>query len=312
MVKIRFFTLLFVSFSIYFVSCSESRSDEFELISTRSPFDFHCIEAFQGKLYATGGDIWNRSNMATSSNGSEWSVDSFANKSIFDLYSYDHSLFGVGNDGYIFSGRSDLQLTRTKFWGLLRSFTASQEGFIAVGGKDFNKGWIYKVSSELQIDTAHYFENEISSVSCNDSGRCIACGYGTILTSDNFGVSWQRSSENGDYYNSITVNDQDEFFIVGYNGTIIKSADNGETWSKIKNGHSPLANNKPFRTIKFHGEQGVIVGDNGLIWISQNGGNEWNDASIHTDLDLFDFAFFQSNIICASEAGQIIKITLGN
>ncbi len=291
-------------------SCSNSKSEDYEWIETASPFDFHSIELYDDVLYATGGDVWNRSNLATSSNGIEWSLDSLTNKSIFDLYSDDESLYGVGNDGYIFSGQPSLKLSRTKYWGMLRAFTASKEGFIAVGGKDFNKGWIYKVNSKLKIDTVHIFENEILTTACNASGRCISCGYGVILKSDDFGNSWQRSPENGDYYNSIAVNDSEKFFIVGYNGTIIYSDDNGESWQKIKNGHSPLANNKPFRSIKFRSNKGVIVGDNGLIWLSENGGKDWNDISIKTDMDLFDFSFFQSKIVCVSEAGQLFVVDL--
>ncbi len=291
-------------------SCTDSRSGVYQLITTNSPFDFHCIERHDGILYASGGDVWNRSNLAISLDGFEWSSDSLTNKSIFDLYSNGQTLFGVGNDGYIFSGQPKLQLSRTKYWGLLRAFTSSKDGFIATGGKDFNKGWIYKVNSELQIDTVHRFENEILDVTCNNSGRCIACGYGIILISNDSGVSWQRSDENGDYYSSIAVNSKEEFFIVGYNGTIIRSENNGDTWNKIKDGHSPLANNKPFRSIKFEGDKGIIVGDNGLIRISQNAGKDWEDISIDTDLDLFDFTFFQSNIVCVSQAGQIFNLKI--
>ena len=39
----------------------------------------------------------------------------------------------------------------------------------------------------------------------------------------------------------IAMNAQKEIFIVGYHGTIIKSSDNGGSWEKLKNGHSPLA-----------------------------------------------------------------------
>lgn len=307
-IKLYFFLSFCISIS--FCSCFDSRSDEFKLIQTNSPFDFHCVEEYKGSLYASGGDVWNMSNLLTSQNGTEWTLDSLTNKSIFDLYTDKQILYGVGNDGYIFSGKPDLQLSRTKFWGLLQSITSNGDGFITTGGKDFNKGWIFKVNSELQVDSAHYFEHEILGVSCNESGKCIACGYGIILSTDDSGISWQRSKETGDFYNSIAVNDKQEFFIVGYNGTIIKSSDDGNSWIKLKNGHSPLTNNKPFRTIKFKGDIGVITGDNGLIWISRNGGQDWEDISINTDLELFDFTFFDSKLVCVSEVGQILLLDI--
>lgn len=292
------------------MGCSKSNSEDFELITTESPFDFHAIINHQDILYATGGDVWNRSNLLTSLNGKDWTVDSLTNKSIFDLYSKDNTLYGVGNDGYIFSGSPQLKLSRTEYWGMLRAFTSSNEGFIAAGGKDFNKGWIYVVNSDLMVDTAHIFENEILDVHCLNSGHCIACGYGVILTSTNAGLTWRRSEENGDYYNSIAKNRTNDVFIVGYNGTIIKSIDQGSTWIKLKNGHSPLANNKPFRAIKFNGSTGVIVGDNGLVWLSKNDGMDWKDISIATGMDLFDFDFLNDQIIAVSEKGQIISLMI--
>ena len=306
-------SLLFISLSlvsILFYSCTNNRSDEYHLISTDSSYNFHAIVNHDDILYATGGDVWNKSNLLTSIDGIEWSLDSLTNKSIFDLYSNEKTLYAVGNDGYIFSGQPNLKLSRTKYWGMLRGFTATSNDFVAVGGKDFNKGWIYKVNSELQVDTAHFFENEILDVLCDNSGTCIACGYGTILISNNSGLTWKRSTENGDYYNSIASNAQKDIFIVGYHGTIIKSKDNGESWEKLKNGHSPLADNKPFRTIKFNGNIGIIVGDNGLIWISQDNGTTWEDISIDTDIDLFDLDFFESDIICVSELGKIVTLTI--
>lgn len=305
--------LLFFSFPffLFFLSgCNDSSTIDFELTTTNSPFDFHSIIKHKSTLYATGGDIWNKSYMLTSANGINWSIDSLTNKSLFDLYSNNQTLYGVGNDGYIFSGNPDLKLTRTEHWGMLRAFTESSDGFVAAGGKDFNKGWIYKVNSELKVDTTHLFPNEILDINCNRTNQCIACGYGIILTSVNSGTAWKRSSENGDYYNSIARNNNDDIFIVGYNGTIIKSTDQGVSWDKLKNGHSPLANNKPFRAIKFHDSTGIIVGDNGLVWISIDDGNIWNDISIKTDLDLFDFEFMDSKIIAVSEKGKILSIEI--
>lgn len=305
--------LLFISFFIFlltFLSCNNHLSDNFEIIKTDSPFDFHAITLHHDIIYATGGDVWNKCNLLTSSNGLEWTLDSLTNKSIFDLYSNGQTLYGVGTDGYIFFGQDELKLSRTKYWGMLRACAAMGNEFIAVGGKDFNKGWIYKINQELQVDSAFTFDNEILDVLCYKSNTCIACGYGIILTSNDLGLSWQRSPENGDYYNSIAMNANEEIFIVGYNGTIVKSSDLGKTWNKLKNGHSPLATNNPFRTIKFHENKGVIVGDNGLILISYDDGNQWENISIDSDLDLFDFVFFQSKIVVVAESGQIINLNI--
>ena len=91
---------------------------------------------------------------------------------------------------------------------------------------------------------------------------------------------------------------------------LLNQAIKDQPGKKLKNGHSPLADNKPFRAIKFKGSIGVIVGDNGLVWLSKNNGMDWEDISIATDLNLFDFDFLNDQIIAVSEKGQIIRFAI--
>lgn len=287
------------------ISCGK-KSDAFTQLETTSEFDFHAIEYYQGNLYATGGDIWNKSDLAISSDGITWQVDSFSNKSIFDLHSDGVDLFAVGNDGYIFRSEPELTLTRTKHWGMLRGFGHTESGYIGVGGKDFNKGWIYKTNDQIEIDTTHQYNNELSDVKCLEQKECIAVGYGIILVSTDNGNSWVQNQQTGDFYNSIAYNTQGIPYIVGYSGSILFSDDHGQSWKTLRNGHSPTSSNKPFRKIKFIANQGFIVGDNGLIWHSSDSGKNWADISINTKLDLFDFHYLDDQLIIVSEMGNVI------
>ena len=291
-------------FFFSFLSCG-TRSDDYVVIDTGSDYDFHTIEIHDGVLYATGGDVWTSSSLSQSINGDSWTTDSLSNKSIFDLHSDGNSLYAVGVDGYIFKGDPDLSFTRTKHWDMLRGFANSEIGHVAVGGKDFNKGWIYKVNSDLSIDTTYILDNEMSDVICDSFGNCIAVGFGLIMTSSDSGYTWIPSSETGDFFNSIDYNSAGIPFAIGYSGTLMTSDDDGKTWDKFKDGHSPLGDNVPFRSIKFFGMQGFIVGDNGTVWYSEDDGSSWSDMSINTEDDLFDFVFHNDQLVIVSEVGKV-------
>lgn len=308
--KNNLFHLLSLFLLITLFSCGNGSSDNYLVIETGSDYDFHTIEIHDGIVYASGGDVWNKSNIVQSSDGLEWSVDSLSNKSIFDLHSDGINLYGVGVDGYIFKGNPELQLTRTKYWGMLRGVSNSENGLVAIGGKDFNKGWIYKLNEELKVDTAFIFENEIADVICDQLGNCIASGFGIILTSDDDGYTWNRSLETGDFFNSMDYNSAGIPYAVGYSGSLMNSADNGTTWKKMKDGHSPIFSNTPFRNIKFYGSQGFIVGDNGTIWNSEDDGSSWNSISIDTEDDLIDFVLIGTKLIIVSEKGRVYLVDL--
>jgi len=303
------FLLLF--FLIFLSSCHK-RNKDFNVIETSSDFDFHSIELFDGVLYATGGDVWSMSNIVQSTDGgNQWTVDSLCNKSIFDLYEDGAFLYGVGVDGYIFRGDPDLTLFRTKHWDMLRGFTRTSTGSVAVGGKDFNKGWIYKINEALKtIDTTFAYDHELQDVAYGDDGVLVAVGFGIILQSHDEGLSWSKSNVTGDFYTSVAFNNDGVPFVVGNKGSIIYSDDKGESWSTIEGGHSPIGRNTSFRSVKFFGEMGFAVGERGSIWMTSNSGNQWTDISIATDLDLFDFEYLNDALIVVSENGNIIVVSI--
>ncbi len=296
--------------ALFFICCGNDDSSDFSILQTASEFDFHAIELYDGRLYATGGDVWHKSDLVTSSDGISWVVDSLTDKSIFDLHSDDEFLYAVGNNGYIFKGSPELELSRTEHWGILRGFTHTQYGYLAVGGKNFNSGWIYQVTPEIRIDTVHNYGHQFSEVWADQEGNCVAIGYGIIVTSADYGSSWSQSVETGDFYISIASNSIGIPYIVGNNGSLLFSNDKGVTWIKYENGHSPIGVNNHFRKIKFYASFGFITGEDGLLWTSDDNGRSWSDISLDTKLDLIDFVKWNDSLIIVSESGKIISIDL--
>jgi len=305
--KNNWFFGYFIFTFLHLTSC-DIGSDEFSIIETISDFDYYAIEVFDDKLYAAGGEVWKQCDLSVSSNGIDWETEYFTNRAIFDLHATDSELFAVGTSGFLFSGTSELSKREVATNSLFKGITAINGGLIAVAGKDFNKGWVYHIDNNYKILNEYKYDHELTDVKCDSGDNCISTGYGIIIYSHNKGFTWVRSIQDGDFYNSIGYNSEEIPFVVGYNGSILYSEDKGITWIAIKSAHSPLANNKPFRKIKFYNEAGYIVGDNGTIWKSVNDGKSWFDISLNTDLDLFDFVVFEEKLCIASETGRILTI----
>ncbi len=303
--KNSWFLGIFIFTFLLFISCDQG-SDQFSIVETSSEYNYYAIEVFDNKLYVAGGDVWKQCDLSTSTNGIDWQTEYFTNRAIFDLHATDNELFAVGTSGFIFSGTSDLLKKEVATNSLFKGITKIDGRLIAVAGKDFNKGWVYPIDDNYQILNEYKYDHELTDVKCDIGDDCIAAGYGIIIYSHDKGLTWVRSTQNGDFYNSIGYNSEGIPFVVGYNGSILYSENKGIKWSAIKSAHSPLANNKPFRKIKFYNEAGYIVGDNGTIWKSMDDGQSWSDISLNTELDLFDFVIFEDKLFIASEAGHIL------
>lgn len=309
--KSKPFLFFTISIVLSFISCADENGTEFNIIQTSSELQYYSMESFDGALYAVGGRPWERSDIAVSLDGVDWKVTYLGNRGVFDLHATDHRLLAVGNDGYIYTGVDEnLHLLTPRHNNMLRAITEVPDGYVMVGGKDWNKGWLYKTDQEGNVLSERIIEHQLSDVKCDGNGNCIATGYGIILKSHDYGLSWLVDEQNGDFYRSIAYYSDGTAFVVGYRGSLIYLEVGESLWKSIKSGHSPIGTNTPFRKIKFYGEHGYIVGDNGTIWHSTEGGSNWTNISIDTEFDLYDFVLANDRLYIASESGKILVVDL--
>jgi len=306
-ISIHTFSLSFLSLLIF--GCQKDYSD-FEVIQTESTYDVLAIEYFNNQIIATAGSPWEGSDLITSFNLSDWQTKYLTNRGMFDIQVRNQLLRFVGNSGFILEGREEYQKIDFDRTDMLRACTNIGDNFIAAGGKDFNKGWAFTLNVDNELTAESYFDAELSDIVCHGSGICIISGYGLILISNDAGQSWQRSTQSGDFYKGIANNQYGDTYVVGYSGSILRSVDDGKTWINLKDGHSPLKINRPFRKIKFYNAQGFIVGDNGTILRSEDDGLSWSDISIDEDIDLFDLVLLDNQLVIGGESGKIIIVKL--
>ncbi|MEO8513417.1 MAG: T9SS type A sorting domain-containing protein [Ignavibacteria bacterium] len=118
------------------------------------------------------------------------------------------------------------------------------------------------------------------TISSVNNQRIIVVGdKGTILRSTNTGNNWDNVSipdTTFNFYsishrNANTLQSGDRFVAVGSGGRIYKSTDDGATWQQKTSGTTNTLRSIYFLTL----DSGVVVGDNGTIRLTTNGGETW-------------------------------------
>lgn len=116
----------------------------------------------------------------------------------------------------------------------------------------------------------------------------ITVGYnGTILRSTGNGVWTPRTSPFNSHYRSVAFNDAGVGIAVGDLGRIIKSTDNGLTWSVALSG---IPNN--FTSVAISGDSVWAVANGGIIYKSFNAGNTWIRNTIGVQNNLNGITFY--------------------
>lgn len=92
-------------------------------------------------------------------------------------------------------------------------------------------------------------------------------------------------------------------YIVGNNGTVLKTNDAGSSWTLL---NFPSAVN--LRSVAFQDDDtGVVVGDNGSIYFTRNGGATWGALSSGTNDDINDIVHFADTYVAVGRGGYISK-----
>lgn len=116
------------------------------------------------------------------------------------------------------------------------------------------------------------------TMSISNNQRVVVVGEkGTILRTINGGLNWDNVSIPDTTFNFLALSKKsiyyptDIFVAVGSGGRIYKSTDIGATWQQKTSGTT-----NTLRSVYFHSpDSGVVVGDNGTIRLTTNGGETW-------------------------------------
>ncbi len=282
-------------------------------------YDIVFLDSLRG--YAVGGIVYTQSEiLATNDGGNTWhniTIDLNYNKTIFGVTALNDALMAVGIDGktYLNEGAplSNWQAIQTYRWHAYKAiaFSSNDKGVI-VGGRAHDYGEINNVDIWGNASNEMYFDFELTDILFTKNNIGFISGYGTMLKSTDEGAHWDTLSLKGDFFKAVHFQEVNQtLWTVGYNGSIFRSKDLGLSWEKIRNGNNPFLKKMALNNIFFIDDKiGFIVGDDGLILKTNDGGNNWNAIKPFTKNDLHGIYGWGNQVFISGKNGTLFKLSI--
>lgn len=286
----------------------------FQQIKVNTQDDFYKLDvAKDGFFTAIGGYVWHRGIVAEGNAQTlECEVDSFCNKGQFDLLRTRQDVqISVGTDGYFFTrpyGQKMWTFHRLSHWDILHHVIETPNGYLASGGKSYEKGYIFLINPSYSIDTVLYFGHEISEVIPISKNSFLSLGWGTLQISTDGGRRWERLELSGDFFASGQFRDSLQGIVIGYNGQIYHTQDGAMSWTKNKVAGSGFDSFRKIRNTA--AKEWWITGTKGRLWHSTDDGTTWQMSQLPVKSDLYDIAPLNDGryLVCGSEGLLAIVI----
>lgn len=244
--------------------------------------------------FIAGGEKYENTEILTTTDGGKtWSrfyLDQDGSKGIYGLTYYHSNVYGVGYDGKFYREQAPgqgWQIVQTPYWEWFQSltFTQANKGFI-VSGEGYRAGRLYSTDSMGYLSLMDTFDFQLVDIRFANTRVGYISGYGSVLKTEDGGNTWILQNVKGDLFRSISCVDQNNVWIVGYNGTIIHTSNGGANWEHQRNGDNPLLKKYRLRAVAFKDlHTGYAAGDKGILLKTTDGGAHWMEFKHLTDND---------------------------
>jgi photosystem II stability/assembly factor-like uncharacterized protein len=135
-------------------------------------------------------------------------------------------------------------------------------------------------------------------------------GFGTILHSEAAGASWDTWSLDEDVYlTTIQFVDRHHGIVSGEFGTVLLSADGGVTWNRA---NDLPGNFYPQSAYFISPAAGWVVGLNGTIWKTGNGGQSWQSSPSGINTPLYGITGFGNTLVAVGDNATILYHQVGD
>lgn len=164
---------------------------------------------------------------------------------------------------------------------------------------------------EWQVSNIAESKDTLYSVSCNSSGQVWAVGENGAAF--HFQDGWAKKEMNVNSVFTRVVSFGKEIWILGGEsfsvaedpriGILLRSKDNGQIWENRTPESASVLND-----IYIKGENGWLVGNDGSLYLTRNGGNSWNKEMGPTQNDLIKlFPLDSQNVWAVGGRGSVLK-----
>lgn len=180
-------------------------------------------------------------------------------------------------------------------WDTQHAVVAGNHGVIlytADGGSSWKAAQVPKSDNPNKLFRVRIFD-----------GVAWAVGeFGSLLRSDDKGVTWTRAMDEKDRaWNDVFFHGQNGW-LVGEFGTVMRTTDGGATWTQ-----NELDNKVSLMGVDFRDDQhGVAVGLTGTLLITSDGGASWRDVPPLTREHLLDIAWDENRWVAVGDKGVMV------
>ena len=146
------------------------------------------------------------------------------------------------------------------------------------GGTVYQHGVIYKTTDGGVTWRYTYKPHKMRSIIMLNENQGYTAGYGVIYKTTDGGTNWNLTNAGNDYYTCLTHSTADNCFAGGYQGSILK-ATGIDDWNTKNKCNQPFEKRVHFNCINFFNNlAGAAAGENGVIYITTDGGNNWSEG----------------------------------
>lgn len=187
--------------------------------------------------------------------------------------------------------------------GNLQSIAVSDQGRQVVVGNE-GRLWTRQgtepwMSQDLLVSD---LAGKLLSVSFIDDHFWVVGEMGALFRSDANAAHWQSMGSGEDVtFNSIRAGDDGDLWITAEFGRLLRSRDGGVTWVSQELGSESL------RALVFDGRMGVVVGNQGQVFLSEDGGDSWRALKRFTREHLFDVTVHRGEWLSTGDRGSLFR-----
>ncbi len=130
---------------------------------------------------------------------------------------------------------------------------------------------------------------------------------GALFRLNSLGLEWTDLSLDEDLsLNGLARSDDGRYWIAAEFGTLLFSADGGQTWER------QILAEESLRQVHFRNGQAVAVGNRGLLLASTDSGETWQTHAAITTDHLFDVIYFDGRWLASADQGQVFAASEAN
>lgn len=224
----------------------------------------------------------------------------------FDGAVLGDQLWVIGQNGALLSSRDAGQSwQRDELPGRsnLQAIAVSPEGRQVVVG---NQGRIWTRADGAAWQSTQLPVSELAgkllSVSFIGGNFWVVGEMGALFSGNSQAQDWQTLGGQEDVtFNSIRAGANADLWITAEFGRLLRSSDQGLTWSTQELGSESL------RALEFSGDTGVAVGNRGEVFLSRDGGSNWQAVKYFTNEHLFDVVMHENQWFITGDRGALFR-----